>query len=82
MTRERAYHTTTRVGQGGRVEFATPELAEGETIEVFVVAAAKEKVAPGSFLDLIDSFPAGPRSASTWEDVEANLQADRNAWDR
>ena len=82
MTTERAYRTTTQVGPGHRIELVTPELAEGERVEVFVVAQSAGVAAGEAFLDLIDSFPTGPRSAATWEAVEANLQADRDAWDR
>ncbi|CAN5403380.1 hypothetical protein BH11ARM2_BH11ARM2_26430 [soil metagenome] len=80
MVAERAYRMTARVGAGHRVEFFAPELAEGEVVELFVMPQVKEHIRGGSFLDLLDSFPAGPRSAATWEEVETNLQADRDSW--
>lgn len=81
MTTERAYRTVTQVGPGRRIEFEASELSEGQVVEVFVVPQGPVQ-AGGGFLDLIDSFPPGPRSAATWEAIEANLQADRDAWDR
>ena len=82
MTTERAYRMTTQVGPGKRIELVAPELVEGEQVEVFVVPQGREDARRGSFLDLIDSFPPGPRSAATWEEVKAGLQAERDAWDR
>ena len=81
MATERAYRMTALVGPGHRIELVAPELSEGERVEVFVVPQSRE-TGPGSFLDLIDSFPAGPRSASSWEELQSNLQADRDAWNR
>lgn len=81
MTSVQTYRTTTQVGPGHRIELIAPELVEGERVEVLLVPQGRGEP-HDSFLDLIDSFPKGPRSAATWEEVEANLQTDRDAWDR
>lgn len=82
-----ALRVTTRVLPGNRVEIVAPELTEGDAVEVFVVmpeAAAKpqpEAEKPDSIWELIQSLPPGPRSASTWEEIERSLQEDRASWD-
>ncbi len=83
-----ALRVTTRVLPGNRVEIVAPELIEGDSVEVFVVmpeAAAKSQPKAqklGSIWELIQSLPPGPRSASTWEEIERSLQEDRASWDR
>ena len=86
-----ALRVTTRVLPGHRVEIVAPELPDGEAVDVFVVmpntaavlpAAEPENGQRGSIWQLIQSLPPGPRSASTWEEIERNLQEDRNSWDR
>ncbi len=81
-----ALRITTRVLPGNRVEVSAPQLKEGETVDVIVVLPEPAVSDPSpprrSMLDLIQSLPPGPRSAASWEDVERNLQADRDSWDR
>lgn len=88
---ETALRLTTRVLPGHRVEIVAPELTEGESVDVFVVMPNTANVLPaaeaksgqrGSIWEMIQSLPPGPRSASTWEEIEQNLQEDRNSWDR
>jgi hypothetical protein len=55
----------------------------GETVEVIVVekqfsSSHREK----SLLEFLGSLPNGPRSASTWNDIEYTIQAERDSWDR
>ena len=83
MPTQTAYRMTAQVGPGHRIELVAPEIIEGTSVEVIVLPCVTEKTYQGrAFLDLIASFPPGPRSAATWEEVEANLQADRDSWDR
>ncbi len=86
-----ALRVTTRVLPGHRVEITAPELPLGEAVDVFVVMPTLTNVLPevqphaeerGSIWELIQSLPSGPRSASTWEEIEQNLQEDRNSWDQ
>ena len=81
MASELAYRMPAQVGPEHRIELIAPELVEGTRVEVIVVPQT-ERVQGENFLDLIASFPPGPRSASTWEEVEANFRADRDSWDR
>ena len=78
-----ALHVTTKVQAGRKVEIPTPELAEGETVEVFVVASKPATTAPRiSMRDYLKKPSIGPRSASSWEEFERQFQEERNAWDR
>ena len=82
-----ALRVTTRVLPGHRVEIVAPELTDGEAVEVFVVmpnisyTVAPARSAP-SLMEFLDSLPPGPQSAPTWEEIERNLQEDRDSWDR
>ena len=82
-----ALRVSARVLPGRRLEIAAPELTEGEDVEVFVVMPGPAKSPPeaparGSVWELIQTLPPGPRSASTWEEIERLLQEDRDSWDR
>lgn len=82
-----ALKVTTHVLPGHRLEIIAPELTEGRAVEVFVVMPEPDRLAVPetarmSLLEFLDSLPPGPRSASTWEEIERNLQEDRDSWDR
>jgi hypothetical protein len=76
-------HLTAQVLSGGRIEIASPELKEGQTVDITIVPRPAVAVpAPTSLIDFFDSLPPGPRSAPTWEEFELQFQAERDAWDR
>lgn len=82
-----ALRVTTRVLPGHRVEIVAPELPDGEAVDVFVVMPAPVRstepvTRTTSLMEFLDALPPGPRSAPTWEEIERNLQEDRNSWDR
>jgi len=79
-----ALRVTTRVLPGHRLEIVAPELTDGDAVEVFVVMdrPAETAAQPLSLMEFLDSLPPGPRSAPTWEEIERNLQEDRDSWDR
>lgn len=76
-----ALHVKTRVLPGQRVEIATPGLAEGERVDVFLVVERPAGSQPRSALDVIKSLQ-GHRSFSSAEEVDRYLDEERNAWDR
>ncbi len=78
-----ALRLTARVQAGHKLEIIAPELIEGEAVEVFVVMPESPKPATkaSSLMEFLDLLPPGPRSAPTWEEIERNLQEDRDAWD-
>ena len=72
---------TTVVLPGRRIEFATPELPVGATVEVSVTmpesGPRRSRIA-----DLLSAMPKGPRSASNWDEFEKQFADERAAWDR
>jgi len=72
--------TTTRVLPGSRIEVSAPGLPEGQCVEVVLRFETSNKQAKGSILSFLDSLPPGPRSAKTWDELEASLQTEREAW--
>jgi hypothetical protein len=77
-----ALHTTARVQPGNRIEITAPELKEGQDVDVFVIAHLSNSQPKPSILELLDSFPPGPRSAPNWDEIERRFQEERDAWDR
>ena len=74
------------VQPGGKVEATVPELADraGQEVEFDVVVPTPAATDPPrlGIYDLIKSFPPGPRSAETFEEIERQFQAERDSWDR
>ena len=77
-----ALHVMTRVQAGNRIEITAPELKEGQDVEIFVIPRPDEGQVRMSPLDLLDRLPTGPRSATTWDEIERRFQEERDAWDR
>ncbi|HUE72016.1 MAG TPA: hypothetical protein VMP01_14105 [Pirellulaceae bacterium] len=78
-----AIQFTTTVLPGHRIEVASPDLSEGQTVQVIVIPAThKAEQRPGSLLDFLQSLPPGPRSAASWEELDRQFQEERDAWDR
>jgi hypothetical protein len=79
-----AYHTTTTVLPGQKIEISTPELREGDDVEVVVipktVAAATEKAGPSIF-DIIAGLK-GHRLFQSPEEVDRHINEERDSWDR
>lgn len=77
-----AFHTTTTVLPGHRIEFSAPELLEGDRVRVVVLAeslvAAPER---RSGLEIIESYQGPPLFGSV-EAVERHLREERDSWDR
>jgi len=75
-------HIQTIVKPGNTVEITAPELREGDVVDVFLVLPNPPTPPRRSMLDFVKSLPTGPRSASNWDEIEARVQEERNAWDR
>jgi hypothetical protein len=71
-----------RVKPGHRVEVVAPELAEGELVDVLVLACGRQRAQHESVLAFIDSLPDGPRAFGTWDEYERHLRQERESWDR
>ncbi len=77
-------HLTARVLAGSRIEIVSPDLTEGDSVDITLVIQHKpspEDSTRKSVFDIVQSLPPGPRSASTWEQVDRQLNAERDAWD-
>ncbi len=79
MVNELRFHA--RVREGNRIELSTPELNVGEEVDIVVRTSRPDRRA-FSVASLISTGPPGPRSASNWNEVEAELQSGRDSWDR
>lgn len=77
-----ALHIRTTVLPGHKVEVSAPQLREGESVDVFLVASLPGARQRRKVADIIRSLPAGPRSASTWEELEGRFQEERESWGR
>ncbi len=74
----------TRVLPGNRLEISSPELREGESVEVTirpVTSGAQSKPTVG-ILDLLESFTPSHRTPEEWEEFDRQFRAERDAWDR
>jgi hypothetical protein len=75
-------YTTARVQPGNKIEITAPELNEGQDVDVFLIPRPSELPSRRSVLEFLDALPPGPRSAPTWDEIDRQFQAERDAWDR
>jgi hypothetical protein len=77
-------HVTTRVLAGGRIEIESPDLMEGNVVEVTVKQTNGQDLMPatGGILEFLDSLPPDRRSREEWEEYDREFQKERDAWDR
>ena len=75
----KALHVRTTVLPGGRVEFASPELEAGQTIDVVVLH--ESTVRGRSIMEILDSGP-DERLFRTAEEVKEYLAEEKASWDR
>ena len=77
---QKALHIRATVQPGGKVEFASPELEAGQTVDVVVVL--HESNANGrSIMEILNSGPER-RLFQTAEEVKAYLAEEKASWDR
>jgi hypothetical protein len=77
-----AYHTTTKVLPGHKIEVTAPELPEGEHVQVVVISAkSSPRGERPSGLDIIEAYKGPPLFGSV-EAVEQYLKHERDSWDR
>lgn len=76
----------TTVLPGHRIEFTSPELIEGEEVELIVLKPDSTEQPPkrpfASAWDYLQSLQPVERTPEEWEAVERELQAEKDAWDR
>ena len=72
-------HIRTTVLPGGKVEFASPELEAGQTVDVVVTPSSSTE--RRSVVDILAETPGG-LIFKTAEDVAAYMKEEKEAWDR
>jgi len=75
-------HVTTKVLPGHRIEITSPELLEGQAVEVTVVVPKEHSPQRLSALEIINKLPPGPHCFATWDEYERHLEMEKNSWDR
>ena len=77
-----ALKLTATVLPGKRVEFTSPELTEGECVEVIVLTkeTQPEVEAKQGVWDFVQSLPPSTLTAEDWVNIEREFQEDRNSW--
>ncbi len=75
-----AIRLITHVLPGNRVEFASPELVEGEGVELIILKAETEHATPqfASTWEYLQSLPPRNHTPEEWEEIERQLQEARN----
>ena len=76
---QKVLHMKTTVQPGGRVEFASPELEAGQTVDVVVLHQSNAK--GHSIMEILNSGPER-RLFQKAEEVKAYLAQEKASWDR
>ena len=76
---QKALYIKTTVQPGGKVEFASPELDAGQTVDVVVLHEPNAK--GRSIIEILNSGPER-RMFRTAEEVRAYLAEEKASWDR
>ena len=74
-----ALRMRTKVLPGGRVEFVSPELEAGQTVEVVVLRSSPAE--RRSAVDILAEAP-GQRLFKTAKEVDDYIKEERASWDR
>ena len=72
-------HIKTTVQPGGKIEFTSPDLQPGQTVDVVVLHESKAKGRP--IMEILNSGPER-RLFQTAEEVKAYLAEEKASWDR
>ena len=76
---QKTLHVRTTVQPGGKVEFASPDLEAGQTVDVVVLH--ESSVRGRSIMEILNSGPER-RLFQTAEEVKAYLAQEKASWDR
>jgi hypothetical protein len=72
----------THVLAGNRIEIVTPELPEGQPVEIIVVPDTAPSEQREDIVAFLDSLPINTRTLEEWEELDREFQRERNSWDR
>ncbi len=76
-----ALKLTGTVQPGGRIEVSSPQLPAGKAVDIIILFSQEPDDARRSVVDILAEAP-GHLAFQTAEQVDAYLQAERDAWDR
>ena len=76
---QKALHIRTTVQPGGKMEFASPELDAGQTVDVVVLHESNAKGRP--VMEILNGGPER-RLFQTAEEVNAYLAEEKASWNR
>jgi len=79
-TMQPAFHLTTKVLSGNKIEIEIPESSIGDTVDVFIVLPEKTKEKKRSVLEFIEESRSKHAQRSA-EDIDRQLQEERDSWD-
>ncbi len=75
---QKALHIRTTVQPGGKVEFASPELEAGQSVDVVVTRSSSTE--RRSVVDILAEAP-GHRLFKTGKEVDDYIKEERASWD-
>lgn len=75
-----AFHVTTKVLPGNKIEIELPPGSEGQNVTVFVVLPEQSQVNRGNVLQLLEEARRH-RIGMTAEQIDHYLQEERASWD-
>lgn len=78
---EAALRITTKVLPGKKIEVSSPELVEGEAVEILIVLPGPAKRQKRSVMDIIEGG-GFPSRGTTAEEVDRYIEQERDSWDR
>lgn len=73
-------HIKTKILPGHKIEVAMPALPIGESVDVIVITGEKKTSQRESILDVIEKIRRRHPHRSA-EEIDTNLQEQRNSWD-
>jgi hypothetical protein len=72
----------TIVGPGGKIELHAPGFQPGQRVELVIeTIGVPSETSPADFLNWLETQPRQQRSAEEWAALDAELRAERDAWD-
>ena len=74
-------HISATVQPGHKIEVTDPQLTEGDSVEMLLFVAPRDKTSKLSAVSIIESLH-GHRLFQSPEEVDRYLQEERNSWER
>lgn len=77
-----AIHIKTKVTQGRKIELELPQANVGEDVDVFIIMSSP-RLSPSrrSVIDILDDIYFRRPEGRNREEIDLEIQAERDAWD-